>query len=190
MSTDPAFFERLYDKDPDPWGFETSTYEAEKYALCLGLLGDRRFARGLEVGCSIGVLSEQIARRCDLFLGLDAAPAAIARARLRNQGAAQAEFRVAILPDAWPRGAWDLIVLSEVLYFFDAHDIARLAALTARTLAPGGAILIASYLGDTLTELDGPESEATFLRALGAIRVVSVMDRIARPRFRALTLRG
>jgi SAM-dependent methyltransferase len=186
MSTDPAFFQRLYADQPDPWGYESSPYEAEKYALCLGLLGDRRFARGLEIGCSIGVLSMRIAERCDTFLGLDGAPLAISRAR--DRGVQNAEFRVAVLPGDWPDGAWDLIVLSEVLYFFDAEDIGHLARHVARTLAPGGAVLIASYLGDTETELDGPASEARFLDCLARLRPMRAARRVARPRFQALVL--
>ncbi|MFQ8433789.1 SAM-dependent methyltransferase, partial [Amaricoccus sp. W119] len=161
MSMDPAVFDRMYSENIDPWGYETSAYEAEKYALSLGLLGARRFPQGVEIGCSIGVLSEQIARRCDYFLGVDAAEAALVRARSR--GVANAEFRRAVLPRDWPCGAWDLIVLSEVLYFFDADDIAQLAHDAARTLSGNGVVLLASYLGDTETELDGPASEEMFI---------------------------
>lgn len=186
MSTDPAFFERLYADNPDPWSYETSGYEAEKYRLCLGLLGDRRFNRGLEVGCSIGVLSAEIASRCDYFLGLDGAATAIDRARSR--GMANAEFGVARLPSDWPVGQWDLIVLSEVLYFLDAEDIGRLASHVAETLVPGGRVLIASYLGDTETELDGPASEAVFRHALGAFGVWRVTRQVARRGFQALLL--
>ncbi len=109
MSIDPAVFDRMYSENIDPWGYETSAYEAEKYALSLSLLDGRRFPRGVEIGCSIGVLSEQIARRCDYFLGVDAAEAALVRARSR--GVANAEFRRAVLPREWPCGACDLIVL-------------------------------------------------------------------------------
>lgn len=186
MSMDPAVFDRMYSENIDPWGYETSAYEAEKYALSLGLLGARRFPQGVEIGCSIGVLSEQIARRCDYFLGVDAAEAALVRARSR--GVANAEFRRAVLPRDWPCGAWDLIVLSEVLYFFDADDIAQLAHDAARTLSGNGVVLLASYLGDTETELDGPASEEMFIECILRDRAVRTAGKITRPGFRALLL--
>lgn len=186
MSTDPAFFDRLYAENIDPWGYETSAYEAEKYALTLGLLADRRFSRAVEIGCSIGVLSARIARRCDHFLGVDAAEAALARARERGLG--NAEFRRAVLPGDWPPGAWDLIVFSEVLYFFDADDIARLAGLAAGALSAGGVILVVSYLGETETELGGLDSEQAFIRSLLRHRPTRITGEVARPGFRALSL--
>ena len=66
--TDPAHFDRLYGADPDPWKFATSDYERDKYAATLAALPDRRFTRCYEVGCSIGVLTRQLAPRCDAIL--------------------------------------------------------------------------------------------------------------------------
>ena len=44
-------------RDPDPWEFETSEYEAAKYDATIAALEGRRYATGLEIGCSIGVLT-------------------------------------------------------------------------------------------------------------------------------------
>ena len=57
-----AYFEALYAADEDPWDFTTSAYERAKYDRTVAALGDRRFARGLEVGCSIGVEAESSER--------------------------------------------------------------------------------------------------------------------------------
>ena len=54
---DREYFEELYAASPDPWNFETSDYEREKYARTLGVLGGRRFRRALEAGASIGVFT-------------------------------------------------------------------------------------------------------------------------------------
>ena len=51
-SLDRDYFDRVYDRDADPWHFETSAYEREKYDATIALLGDRRFASGFEIGCS------------------------------------------------------------------------------------------------------------------------------------------
>ncbi|SHJ25709.1 class I SAM-dependent methyltransferase [Wenxinia saemankumensis] len=174
MSTDPAHFDRLYAADPDPWGFETSAYEAAKLRACLDLLPEERFARGLELGCSIGVMSEALAARCGRFLGLDTARAAIDRARARR--IANAEFRVAHLPRDWPDGGWDLIVLSEFLYFLDAEDIALTASRVASSLAPGGTLLLCCWLGPTETELDGRAAQSLFVDRLNGIAPFDMTD--------------
>jgi len=83
----PAWFEALYASDPDPWRFATSDYEATKYDNTLAALGERRFAAGFEVGCSIGVLTARIALRCDRLLAVDVAAAALERDRLRRSAA-------------------------------------------------------------------------------------------------------
>jgi len=181
MSTDPRHFDRLYADSPDPWHYETSGYEAEKYAACLALLPEGRFASGLEIGCSIGVLSAMLAERCTRFLGLDVAAQAVERARARD--IPNAEFRVAHLPGDWPEGSFDLIVLSEVLYFFDADALDRLARRVAENLSPGGTVLMASYLGETETELDGAEAQAHFAGALARRRRARPLGERRDPRY-------
>jgi hypothetical protein len=61
-------FERLYRSNPDPWGFDTSPYEQAKYRQTLAAVGARRFTAGLEVGCSIGILTRMLAPRCESLL--------------------------------------------------------------------------------------------------------------------------
>ncbi len=177
MSRDAASFDRLYRETADPWNYETSPYEAEKYARCLALLPPRRFGRALEVGCSIGVMSEAIARRCDSLLGLDFAPTAVERARARRIPGAR--FEVAGVPEGWPEGRWDLIVLSEVLYYLSPAALDEAIRRVVDTLAPGGVCLVAGYLGPTETTLSAPEVEARLLAALSADRPDHVIRRDA-----------
>ncbi len=80
----PAFFDEIYAEDPDPWKFETSAYEAAKYDATIAALRGRRFANGLEIGCSIGVLTERLAPHVDDLLAIDVAEAALDRARARD----------------------------------------------------------------------------------------------------------
>ena len=164
MTRDAASFDHLYRETGDPWNYETSAYEAEKYARCLALLPARRFARALEVGCSIGVMSEAIARHCDSLLGLDFAPTAIDRARARN--IPNVQFEVAGVPEGSPEGEWDLIVLSEVLYYLAPDTLDETIGLIVQSLAPGGACLVAGYLGPTETTLTAREVETRLLTAL------------------------
>tara|TARA_R110002020_G_scaffold26514_33_gene86058 strand:- start:1708 stop:2298 length:591 start_codon:yes stop_codon:yes gene_type:complete len=178
MTRDAASFDRLYRDRRDPWDYETSAYEADKYLRCLNLLPRRRFGCALEVGCSIGVMSEAIAARCVSLLAIDFAPTAIVRARER--GIANARFRVAGVPQDWPRGPWDLIVLSEVLYYLDIDALERTIALVTRDLAPGGSCLVAGYTGQTETRLTAAETQDRLLDSLAT----------ARPRHRIRHRRG
>ena len=78
-----TFFDDLYARDADPWDFETSAYEAAKYEQTIAALEGRRFSTALEVGCSIGVLTERLAEHCDDLLAIDVAESALVRARER-----------------------------------------------------------------------------------------------------------
>ncbi|WP_426166497.1 class I SAM-dependent DNA methyltransferase [Sandarakinorhabdus sp. DWP1-3-1] len=129
----PGYFDALYEGSADPWGFETSPYEDAKYAATLAALEGRHYADAIEVGCSIGVLTARLAPSCDNLLGTDVAEAALAIARKRCAAQPQARFALSTLPDRPPPGRFDLILLSEVLYYFDDAGIARTAdAVRAR----------------------------------------------------------
>ncbi len=162
-----AHFERLYGGSSDPWNFATSPYECEKYAATVAALAGRRYRNAVEVGCSIGVLSAMLAERCDRFLGieLNAKAARLARERLLNINSAQ--VLVTEVPESWPADRYDLVVLSEILYFLSAEEIARMAAHIARDLEPGGDCVLVNWLGDTDTELDGRAASALFRDLLG-----------------------
>jgi SAM-dependent methyltransferase len=132
------YFDRMYSDAADPWGFETRWYERRKYALTLAVLPEPRFARALEVGCSIGVLTAQLAARCDRLVGLDPSARALDAARRRAPGV---EFRLGSVPRDWPAGPYDLVVLSEVAYYLDPGDLAVLLDRVTADLAPDGSVV-------------------------------------------------
>lgn len=135
------FFNDFYAGVTDPWGFETRWYEWRKRALTLGALPRERFGAALELGCSIGVLTAELARRCDTVLGVDIAERPLELARARLASAPGVTFERRTLPADWPPGTFDLIVLSEVGYYFSAPDLRQLIERCRSSLAPAGALV-------------------------------------------------
>jgi len=182
------YFEGLYEHDPDPWDFATSDYEARKYDATLAALGDRRRRSALEVGCSIGVLSERLAERCDALLAVDAAPSAVAQARRRLAGLPHVRVEERELPEAMPRGPFDLVVCSEVLYYLDPAALDATIDGLAAALEPGGSLLAVHWRPETRTyPLRGDEVHARLADRLGwpagthARTERYVLDRFDRP---------
>jgi hypothetical protein len=98
-SLPPTFFDDIYAQDPDPWSFATSEYENTKYAVTLAALPRAHYGSGLEIGCSIGVLTEQLAARCDTLLSLDVAERALARRDVRAAARARSVSQRVLRPD-------------------------------------------------------------------------------------------
>lgn len=161
-------FDRLYESNPDPWGFETSDYERAKYTETLAALEERRFRSALELGCSIGVMTLALASRCDRLLGIDIAEAALAQARTRCASLPHVTFQRGQLPEDFPSlepGSCDLILVSEMLYFLSAADNARLAIDVRRALAPDGMLVLVNWTGETNTPCSGDQAAELFVTA-------------------------
>jgi SAM-dependent methyltransferase len=140
-SLDASYFDAMYAASPDPWGFETRWYEQRKYALTLAMLPAERYQDAFEPGCSIGVLSQLLAGRCERLLSCDMAEAAVREARRRLGGHRQVRVEQRAVPARWPAGSFDLIVFSEFLYYFSDRDLHRVVELGERALRPGGTLL-------------------------------------------------
>lgn len=174
----PDYFDRLYARDADPWRFATSAYERDKYAATLAALPDRRFARGFEVGCSIGVLTRQLAARCDALLAVDVAEAALAQARARCADLPQVGIERMVVPGEWPDGAFDLVVYSEVLYYLGTSALHLAAQRTLGSLRPGGCVLLANWRGATGGACTGDEAAELFIAACAPRLMPAVQRRV------------
>ena len=124
----PEYFDAIYTADPDPWKFAASPYERGKYTLTLNAMPKSRYRSALEVGCSIGVLTRLLASRCDAIVAIDAAQTPLVEARRRCADLPGVRFEQMFVPDEWPDGEFDLILLSEVVYYLSREDVDRLAA--------------------------------------------------------------
>ena len=166
QTLDPAYFDAVYASDPDPWKFASSDYERSKYAVTLAALPKPRYLRALEIGCSIGVLTRELAARCDAILAVDVAQAPLREARHRCSDLPNARFEQMFVPETWPEGAFDLMLLSEVVYYLHEADVTRLASRVDQSLAPGGDIVLVHWTGETDYPLTGDEAADLFIAAM------------------------
>jgi SAM-dependent methyltransferase len=150
-----SYFERLYGADPDPWGFASRWYEQRKHRLTVDALPLRRYRNGFEPGCSIGVLTALVAERCDRLLAADPVASAIDNARHRLRQAANVDLRVLSIPEEWPEASYDLVVLSEIGYYFDRPDLDDVLSRVQRDLEPGGTLVAVHWTGPTDYPLTG-----------------------------------
>lgn len=164
---DREYFENLYAGSRDPWGFETSEYEREKYERTLGVLARRQqgYGRALEVGCSIGVFTAMLAPLCDELWGVDVSEKAVASARERLASFPHVRVARRRLPEETPEGPFDLIVASEVLYYWPKEVMLAALRRLEEVLAPGGALLAVHWRKETKTyPLQGDEVHELLLR--------------------------
>jgi SAM-dependent methyltransferase len=141
----PAYFDAVYDARDDPWDFETSDYERGKYARTLAALPEPRAGRAFEVGCSIGVLTAALAERCDDLLAVDVSDKALARARARCAALPNVRFERMAFPAERPAPPFDLVLLSEVAYYWSLADLRGGLDWCADALAPGGALVLVHW---------------------------------------------
>ncbi|WP_159705833.1 bifunctional PIG-L family deacetylase/class I SAM-dependent methyltransferase [Arthrobacter sp. 18067] len=138
-------FDEVHRREEDPWSYTTSWYERRKRALTLAALPRESYESGLEIGCSIGTLSEELARRCGTFLGVDASSAALAQAAKRLAGHPSAEVKHLIMPQEWPEGSFDLVVLSETGYYLSPEELTELLARIQASTRLGGTLVLCHW---------------------------------------------
>jgi cyclopropane fatty-acyl-phospholipid synthase-like methyltransferase len=165
-SLEPAYFEALYAADRDPWRFATSAYEREKYTATLAAL-PARIGSAFEIGCSIGVLTRRLAERCDTLLAVDVAETALAQARRRCADKLNVMITRMQVPREWPTGRFDVILLSEVLYYLSSDDLARTAAQARASIAAGGHALLVHFTLPTDYPASGDAAADGFISASG-----------------------
>jgi ubiquinone/menaquinone biosynthesis C-methylase UbiE len=137
---DVANFERFYAR-ADPWRISGSENEVAKYALAAELCGEGPFERASEIGCGEGVFTSQLAPRCRSLLAVDISSRAVERARERCADFPQVSCEARALPAAYPDGPFDLVVASDVLYYWVPDDMHVAASRIERTLEVGGRVV-------------------------------------------------
>ena len=141
-------FEHRYRKTEDPWNFATSPYERNRYQTILSALMRPAYGRAFEPGCSIGELTVLLSGRCESVLATDVSASAVATAKRRCAGLSNVEIRREQFSDAtFPKEAFDLIVLSELMYYLSSREAADVSANIHKHLLPGGELVAVHWLG-------------------------------------------
>ena len=153
-----TFFEELWG-DGDYWSLESSDHERGRYAALLSTIDGRRYPRALELGCGAGEFTRLVAPLADELVALDVAPTAIKRAREQAGDLTCVRFlqENVMEYDARGNGPWDLVIVSETIYYlgwlYSFFDVAWLASELLAATRPGGRLLLAdtqAVIEDTL----------------------------------------
>jgi SAM-dependent methyltransferase len=105
------------------------------------MLPRERYRAAFEPGCSIGVFTRMLGPRCGTLLACDLAAAAVQAAAARTADLPQVRVEQRDISAEWPSGRFDLIVLSEVLYYFGDHDLEQVLKHAAASLELDGTLL-------------------------------------------------
>ena len=153
-TTSAAFFEAKYKEKADPWGFEYKPYELARYDTILAALAPHRYQRAFEPGCSVGVLTARLAAICDAVEACDFSPTAIEQAKQRCAAFPHVHITLEALTGhsaaaMMATGPFDLIVLSEIGYYFKIPDLRTLISNLLTPLPQGATLLASHWLGTT-----------------------------------------
>lgn len=177
------YFDILYQQQPDPWNFEQSTYENEKYRETLKVL-DALYGSALEIGCSVGVLTHKLAERCAKLLAVDISekPLKIAEKRCENQP--QVTFKALDISKEFPSNAYDLILISEVGYYLTEQKLLKLYQNCQKSLNNQGQILLVHWTGFVEEyPLSGREVHKLFEKYNSENPVFSELAKITQPEY-------
>jgi SAM-dependent methyltransferase len=176
---DPAGFDAKFRENIDPWDYGSSPFEARKRGVLLHACGPGPFGRGLELACAIGETTRVLAPRCLRLVAVDASVTAVEEARRRLRGFRNVQVEEAMLPDELPRGPFDLIVVSEILYYLAKRPLLRLLDRIEGALAPGGRVVVLHHVR--------PFDDASVLPSLAqALAVRTLGSRLQLVRFARL----
>lgn len=137
-------FDAWYQDGADPFGARTRWYERRKRSIVVASLLRERYLAAWDPACGGGELLPALAARCDVVLGTDLSGRAVGIARDLTSGLPHVEVDELELPHPPTRRlAFDLVVLSEVLYYLPERARAETAALVDSVVprAEGGELI-------------------------------------------------
>jgi len=168
-TTNPEFFEAKYRENSDPWAFASNDYEQNRYSEILHALDCRRYRRAFEPGCSIGILTARLASICEHVDAIDISPTAVRQARQYCAHLSNVSICCGSLPKDVPAGTFDLVVLSEIGYYFDRQELFQVGSYVAGRLEPSGVLLAVHWLGHSADHLLDGDSVHEILSRLDGL---------------------
>jgi SAM-dependent methyltransferase len=168
-ATSQTFFENMYRNDCDPWRFASSAYELERYTAIMAALDNRRYRSAFEPGCSIGVLTERLASQCELLLATDISPTAVELARERCSHLANVQVVCLPLTEHLSIKDMDLLMLSEVGYYFDRDLWRTVVQNLVKGVVASGTILASHWLGQSDDHLQTGDNIHSALQSLDGL---------------------
>lgn len=140
-----SYFDALYSDNTDPWQYQTRWYEKRKRDICLAVLPQARYHNAIELGSGNGVFSELLAHRCQHLVSIDGNHQAVQLARQRLAALSHTTVIQGIIPTVLStiknESFFDLIIISEILYYLSPEDIDTVIAWVQQHLAKGGTLL-------------------------------------------------
>ncbi|HEV7668834.1 MAG TPA: polysaccharide deacetylase family protein [Thermoanaerobaculia bacterium] len=143
LEYDGRYFEAVFACE-DPWNYG-SDYEQVKYQQTLSLLGGRRFASALEIGCAEGRFTAQLLPYVDRLLAVDISATALARTQALVRSGDHVRFSQLDVFCQEIQGRFDLIVCSELLaYLPQRRTLELVLARVLAALEPEGLLVMAN----------------------------------------------
>jgi SAM-dependent methyltransferase len=170
-TTSAEFFEQKYRENADPWDFARSEYERSRYDSIIKALDGRHYARAFEPGCSVGELTWRLAANCGHVDAMDISATAIDRAKSRCRNLSNVTLQVGSLPHHMPQGDFDLIVFSEIGYYFDEVTLQELGNMLVRRIQRSGTLLAVHWLGTSKDHILGGDHVQEIFGCLGGLRI-------------------
>jgi trans-aconitate methyltransferase len=149
----PEAFEARYVGGRDPWAFAKDAYELGRYRTILASLQRSGYETVYEPGCSVGVLTRQLASIAKRVIATDFAPSAVEQAQRRCADQVNVEIVCADVAAFVPAAPLDLVVFSEIGYYFFPGDLSRLASRLMQCLVSGGEFIAVHWLGTSKDHL-------------------------------------
>jgi len=115
---------RVFKRKEDPFNFEDSAYETERYEAMESYLQRRTYAKVLEVGCAEGQFTRRLLPLCRELVVIDISKRAIERCRARLNSPKRRGV-VANVRDWRPRETFNLLVFGDVVYYLGSPQKGR-----------------------------------------------------------------
>lgn len=141
------YFERRYATGGDLWRNDASHERDRDIESTLGVLPQSIYGNGLELGCSVGEMTEHLASYCRKLTAVDCADSALSIAKERCRCLGNVTFKKALIPHDFPVDRFDLITMCDMGYYLSLTDLYTSFDLMTATLQREGHLLLVHRRG-------------------------------------------